>query len=64
MKILTIIFIMLIITSFCFNIYFIVDNKLEQREKIKNINLNQETPEFMKNGEWFNIILNGYNGER
>ena len=33
-------------------------------EKLMNFESNQNAPEFMKNGEWFDIILNGYNGER
>ena len=63
MKLVTIIILGLLILSFVVVGYYYIEIKEDKRlEEIYNRVDN--SPEFMKNGEWFDIILNGYNGEK
>ena len=65
MKVLTIIFMVMLLSSVFLNMFFFYENYNENKIAVKQISLEEDnSPEFMKNGEWFNIILNGYNGER
>ena len=67
MKAITIFIIGLFIFSIFVNVYFLVNNYIENKEldrRLEELSNDNSSPEFMKNGEWFNIILNGYSGEK
>jgi len=63
MKIL-IIFMIVLLFSVCFNVYFFYEEHKENKRLQELYERQDNSPEFMKNGEWFNIILNGYKGEK
>ena len=65
MKIITVVLIGLLILSLVVSVNFVYQDYNESKEEDERLQelfeRKDNSPGFMKNGEWFDIILNGYN---
>lgn len=65
MKLVTIFFILALVLSLTININYFYQDYKEHNQKLKEIyqKENKNIPEFMKNGEWLDIVIDGYEGQ-